>query len=212
MDPYNLLIPISIYFYYTLYNYIPNHPSIESKLQLDYKSRCTGIINASISSIGVFLYYILNNTSILYHTFYTIIGYFIVDAFYLYKLYPINKLSGTILFTFHHITALYAIITYSVTHTEVIARLFSCELSNVFMNITWIMYKGGRNNHILFKSCAFLTLLSYFITRILNFTHLTLTLHQYSNITPTANYIVYFFTCLNYYWFYKIIQVFLKIG
>ena len=127
MDLYHLIIPISIYFYYNLYNYIPDHPSIEPKLQLDYKSRCTGIINASISSVGVFLYYISNNTSILFHTFNTIIGYFILDTFYLYKLYPVNKLFGTILFTFHHMAAswVYYIRFY---HTEV-TRLSACELS-----------------------------------------------------------------------------------
>lgn len=208
MDLFYIIIPLSIYGYqYTIAN-IPDHPDIDTKSQLDYKTRYNAIVNSSIYTSCFLLSYMFNQYDILYYGFAQLIGYFVVDLYYLKELYSVNKLLGTCLFIFHHLAAIYGIYYYIDTHLVLLARIFICEISSIFLNSTWILYKSNNADHILFKPVGVLTILTYFITRIVNFTHLIFTI----NIHPHDYYIVIWFTIVNYYWFYKIINMYISVN
>ena len=199
-------IPIAVYMYTYILNHIPNQPSISKDLQLDYKCRVISMINGMICYFGTLLYYFNNNILFLKYCLYSSIGYFLVDSYHLHDLFSINKLSGTILFSIHHMYAVYGIINYSDTHLYLLARIFVCEVTNIFLNITWLMYKTKNNNTFLLKSCGLLTIITYFFTRILNFTHLVF----YTALPGSTRSIIFIFTCINYFWFYKILKIFFK--
>jgi hypothetical protein len=108
----------------------------------------------------------------------------------------------------HHIAAIYGIYYYIDTHLVLLARIFICEMSSIFLNITWILYKSNHTDHILFKPVGQLTVITYVITRILNFTHLLFTV----NVQLFDYYLIIWFTMVNYYWFYKIIMMYIKVN
>lgn len=88
----------------------------------------------------------------------------------------------------------------------ILARIYICEFTNIFLNGSILLYKLNYNNNILkiiFNSFA---IISYFFLRIYNFTNIQYRL--FSHINEYFCQCIFFipFLLLNYYWFFLILK------
>ena len=108
--------------------------------------------------------------------FYVIsIYYFIIDYIIILNYYD---LKDKICFFFHHLITSYILYVFLYENDEkddlnkVIAQGFTAEFPIIFLNINWFLIKYKKQNTTLFRICDHLTIITYFIFRICNFTYL----------------------------------------
>jgi hypothetical protein len=93
-------------------------------------------------------------------------------------------------------------------YRQFISLNYLSEISTIFLNICWLLLKNNKKNTFLFKSNAILTLICFFIFRILNFTYILANLYNY-NCLFTLQLVL---TSLNYHWFYKLVKKYFEIN
>lgn len=98
----------------------------------------------------------------------------------------------------------YGLIQLPSDYLKYFSQLYLCEWSNVFLNISYILYKNDLSHFSVFKYINYGLIGTYFPLRICNFTFI-----QYYLFT-NKHYVIFGLmapnTLLNYYWFYKLIQ------
>jgi len=87
-------------------------------------------------------------------------------------------------------------------YRKFIALNYLSESSTIFLNICWLILKNGGEKSKLFKINAILTLVCFFIFRIVNFTYISINLIDYKFLFMLQGIL----TGLNYNWFYKLIK------
>ena len=174
----------------------------KTNLQLPHITRIYSTIHAIIAVLNSSAY-LSNVTSLI--TFQAIngitISHAINDAVYLIK----NR-DYTLLI--HHSLMIIGILqsyntNYSKYNTIVALTLLS-EISTIFLNNCWILLKNNNTNTIHFTFNTYMTLICFFIFRIINISILfiIIALDQqlwYCLMVGTLNY-------FNYTWFYKLLQ------
>ena len=96
--------------------------------------------------------------------------------------------------------------------------IFLAEGSTPLLNISWLLQKLNMTKTTLFKACAVVLILTFFVLRILLSPYMVIhmLLHQAAWGENTFELywfnvaIVAFFMLLNFFWFYKLIQVAMK--
>lgn len=86
----------------------------------------------------------------------------------------------------------------------ILARIFVCEISNVFLWTVALMYKYKKTENIIFKSFGNITLITYFILRVYNFTDMLI--YFYMNNIMISFYAMIPILIMNYYWFYSLVK------
>lgn len=188
----------SIQYYYLKYDSIINQTLIS-------------IQHAILVSFNAILY--LNNF-IDEYTFYNFLG--ITSAYGIYDIIITLFISGDKSLIFHHIILMISIY-YPYLYTVVyyiepikdypllLANVYLSEISTIFLNISYLMYYCKINNYYnsILKLNNIFVIISYFITRVINFTYLCINLYRqmaYFNLI----FVALPFTFLNYHWFYKL--------
>jgi hypothetical protein len=82
----------------------------------------------------------------------------------------------------------------------ILARIFICEISNFFLWTATLMYKYKKTENIIFKSFLYISLITYFILRVYNFTDMLI--YFYMNNIMISFYSMIPILMMNYYWFY----------
>jgi hypothetical protein len=82
----------------------------------------------------------------------------------------------------------------------ILARIFICEISNVFLWSAALMYKYKKTDNIIFKSFSLISLVSYFILRVVNFTNMLI--YLYNNNIMISFYSMIPVLMMNCHWFY----------
>ena len=138
-------------------------------------------------------------------------------AYAIYDIYLINKIykekSNREMYLHHflmiggYLYPLYGQLVYNNVlpyYPKVISSIYLCEISTIFFNISYILNDYNKTNTTLFKYSSIGTVISYFFLRVCNFSYLSYYLFNKENKTPLLFMLP--FTCLNYFWFYKIIS------
>ena len=84
----------------------------------------------------------------------------------------------------------------------ILARIFACEISNVFLWTAALMYKYKKTDNIIFKSFSLMSLVSYFMLRVVNFTYMLI--YFYNNNITISFYLMIPVLMMNCHWFYLI--------
>lgn len=174
-----------------------------TSLKWELVSRIYSSVHACTSSC-LSLYYLYSNNYLIYLLLltnsYTYVIFDMIIVSWKYR-----HIHNDRLFWFHHIMFLLGLRLFGNTpalHHKV-ARMLLLEISTICLNHGWFVYK--HHIHDIESTVAkILTATTYFVFRILN---LTLMVYQETLFSPTGIYILSL-TCLNYYWFYKIVSKF----
>ena len=187
-----------------LYNYYEDYNKI---LFSDFNSYIVSIINSIIMTfISICnLYNIISNQS------WNILsginqGYLYIDLYRCIKERDYSMLMHHLFMTFTLFSPMY--IDYldmkDFNLNYVLSRIYICELTNVFLHSTIIMYKTDNTENILFKLCCILTIIGYITLRVYNFTWIEY--YLYINEINICFILMMPITLLNYYWFYKLMK------
>ena len=139
-------------------------------------SMFNSLVHSILVSINSSLYlcnYIDLNTLKKYYAI--SIYYFIIDYIIILNYYD---LKDKICYFFHHLITSYILYIFLYENEEddelnkVIAQGFTAEFPIIFLNINWFLIKYKKQNTKLFRVCDHLTIITYFIFRICNFTYL----------------------------------------
>ena len=174
---------------YLLYNRF-NHENI---------NRFLSSINSSYIGITALCYnYDLVNYSALTTAVYSGVYWFGFDILYMYY-----TNYNTRLFYLHHILAILTILS-GVTETQnprCICMMSLCEITTIFMNLSWILYKQNLVKKYKFTSLFVDTcmMISYLNHRFSNIINLMILIHS-DNALIIYNIIVFIYLLLNIYW------------
>lgn len=159
------------------------------------------------------IFYLFNyiNNDIYETRLFNTILYFLIDGIYLLKNY--NKFNKQMIY--HHIICLSflcpkIIFKYNIDPNINYLIAISClaESSTIPLNICWILNNKKLTNNIVYKINAVLTILLYIPFRLGINSYMTY--YIFMNKYYIYSFIYIPFTFLNYYWFYRLLQKYLK--
>lgn len=171
-------------------------------------------IHASVLSVIVSLYLmeIVSNVW-LENAFRYSIGYLVVDIIYIFDENVNHDMSivTTMMLLLHHmLTINYENLIFVVDDSliqlarYVLARSMLAEVAVIPLNYAWYLINTKQSNSFKFKIASSITVITYFLSRVVNFTELYYELYMLEQ---------YFYLgigipigILNYYWFYKLIM------
>ncbi|KAI7845956.1 hypothetical protein COHA_000502 [Chlorella ohadii] len=146
------------------------------------------------------------------------LGYFLTDLLLLVVHYP--SFGGPEM-AVHHVAALVSVAAAAFqgqAHAYTLA-LLATECTTPFVNLRWVLDKGGWKEHPVYTANGVALLLSWMVARVLLFLkffhHVAAHHHEFSLITPLSRWLIYTVPitlfCLNVFWFYKILLGALKL-
>ena len=197
---YNTIIVsvLALPFWFLLNHLIKTH----TDLKIAYITRIYSNIHAIIAVLNSIAYLCKFTDSIAFQTINGItISHAMNDALYLIKTKDYTLL-------IHHFIMILGIIMsfYSnyIRYNTILALALLSEISTIFLNNSWILIKNNNTKTIHFTLNTYMTVLCFFIFRIINLSILFIIIvleHQYwyCLMVGTLNY-------FNYTWFYKLLQ------
>jgi len=177
-------------------------------------SYANSTIHASILSVIVILYLMEIVGHIwLENAFRFSIGYLVADIIYLLDdtiNYDMSIVTIIMMLLHHFLTINYENIIFIIDDNlvelarYVLARSMLSEIAVIPLNYAWYLINTKQINGLKFKIISSITVITYFLSRVVNFTELFYELYMQE---------LYFYLCigipigiLNYYWFYKLIM------
>lgn len=206
LDKYIIIIPllvINTIEYYIYYNYPKDTREIRKTRLSTIHAICLFISN--ICYINSFISTRLWETTLLYSLLYNVL-----DVIHLY----FSKIKIRYQLLLHHIILITSILPVIIPKVHIyiqahsgykmlVATNFLCEITTIPLNLGWILHAQGKHNTYLFNLNIILTLLLYIPFRLFLTSYLSYTVFF---IKTKFKYFQYILTCLNYYWFYKMLQ------
>lgn len=179
------------------------------KLSIGSTSKLVSSTHAFITSVVSILYMYQYIPLILYrHLIMISIGYAIYDSYNLYR----NSYRDRHVLYLHHFFIIVGIVYCDYYLDNQYYKLLSinylAEISAIFINFTMFLYETNRTHFKLFHLSSWLLLISFFFTRIL--TGIWCIVHIYY-LESKMIYFQIILTSMNFYWFGKFIQKYLKI-
>jgi hypothetical protein len=168
--------------------------------------RFNAIIHAIYTSVYLSLYLAgLVNCDIIPVVFINSIAYTIYDLFLLY-----NQPNGTTHkkeFILHHVMMFLALIMNyeheNIHRVNLLCKFLLTEWSTIFLNLSIIIYKSGYGKSFIFRFNSCLTLLTYFIFRIVCFPMWLYETYQMSVFFAIMGVLFYLLNCI---WFWELIK------
>ena len=171
-------------------------------------------VHASVLSVIVSLYLMgLVGHVWLENAFRYSIGYLVADIIYLFDdtvNFDMSIVTTMLLLVHHLLTINYENIIFIIDDNlvelarYVLARSMLSEIAVIPLNYAWYLINTKQTNGIKFKIASSITVITYFLSRVVNFTELFYELYMRE---------LYFYLAigipigvLNYYWFYKLIM------
>ena len=165
------------------------------------------IYTASISVLYL-LKYISEDSFISLFSFST--GFVIVDMYITYNI--ASKIWRQMIL--HHTLMLLGHIPFIMVHFNkplimdyswFIAMNYLSEIPTIFLNKSWFLHNNNKEDSVYFTISSWMTFLLYIPTRIINHTYLSGYLLLYRPDIKPLTILQLSLTCLNYYWFSKIL-------
>lgn len=135
-------------------------------------------------------------------------GYLIADT--LFFALP-QLLQGKYDYMIHHLLGIYLIgAAFSATNPDVLivaAHLMISELSTIVLNIGMVLRKTSYKDSSIITLCNFIFLILFFLTRVVNLSYQVFTAWEAAAELGAARYLLVPILILQYFWFYKIVQL-----
>ena len=216
---------IAFYSCHSLLFYLSKNSSIFCKLikpanYIKSNNECHKLIAYSFSAIhATYLaimssLYIYNycNDNYLSFAFKISIGYYLTDCSYIIKTemlkYKLNM--DSILIMIHHLVVIYYELVMINKTTPLyndyiyyMSKVFMCEYSVLPLNYCWYLVNTNQAHTRKFIISSAITLLLFFITRVVNFTNIIIEIY-YDGLIEIA-YVGLLVAFINYFWFYKLL-------
>ena len=194
---------------FLFWNFITSIIQKTTNKKMDYVSRVYSSIHAFISSFNS-ASYLLGYSSL--NTFQTGMSFTVSYAFH-DILYLIRRPKTDYAMIVHHALLILGNIPYLIPsfHEGIyskfdygIAVLFLAEISTIFLNNSWFLFKNNNTKSWHFKFNVYATLTTYVVFRIITYTYINYMcyLDRYYTFMPFSLCI----TSFNYYWFYKLLK------
>tara|TARA_B100000902_G_scaffold278991_1_gene264878 strand:- start:105 stop:782 length:678 start_codon:yes stop_codon:yes gene_type:complete len=90
-----------------------------------------------------------------------------------------------------------------------VAQTSLCEISSFFLDACYIMYKLNYDKNIIFKFMYIMLLITYFISRLINFPYIAYLMYNNGDIYY-GGFQISLLTILSYYWFYLLYKRFIE--
>lgn len=146
-----------------------------------------------------------------YNIWFKLCGISLGYTFYDFRHYINNKFSDMFV---HHLLMSYGFIyLFLMNHkfipfipnfATLLSQVYLCEFSNIPLAISFFLYYQKKTHIKFFRTNSIALIISYFLLRVVNFTHMTYKLNILK--VNTFYYFSMLLTSLNYYWFYKIFK------
>ncbi|MEM9737779.1 MAG: TLC domain-containing protein [Bacteroidota bacterium] len=177
--------------------------------QLAWASRLVSSLHAVIAFTSALLFLTHTITSKAWDTLMNASRAYVLYDIGLMLLYPAT--SSSIQLDVSHHMILFFIMLFTFRHARYIAMGLLCEITQIPFYISWYLLKWDMDSTMLFKIFAFLTLLICFIFRVCLFSYIIYRLirdYVYDKELITIPEILTFvpIACMNYYWFYLLVQ------
>lgn len=174
-------------------------------------------IHAGFISLFASLFVMDNTIETIYKEAHIIsFSYFLYDFCILYNSEIKKKLKLQLYF--HHVILLYNSLplfyksfnTLDEHYFKISSILYLSELTNIPLNISWVLNEKKQNNTLLFKISSISTLVLYIPFRFMTTTYALYYLYIYSYFNSYM-FFTFIFNLLNLYWYYRMIIRFTKI-
>ncbi len=134
------------------------------------------------------------------------VGFAMFDVMIVTKHYNIFK-KGYFSIVLHHALLIFAPLVITPDKSYFTSQAYLFELTVPILDYNWLLYNKKKQNTTLFKINSSLSLLSFFVFRILNSLHI---IYYISNNNYIIKLIALMFLSLNINWFYGLIKIFMK--